>query len=133
MTFRFARSLALLLLIPAGAFAQITPGIQRAYMDTTCAPCRDFYRYANGKWLDTIVIPASYTGIGSGREMFDRNQEALYRVLERTAKNAPNEKDVTVRKLGILYAVLMDSARADREAALPVVMDLKRIDGIHTK
>jgi putative endopeptidase len=124
--------LLLLLLVPAVGLAQ-SVGINKAYMDTTCSPCRDFYRYANGHWLDNTIIPESYTSIGSGREMFDRNQQTLHSVLERTAANANTEKDVTVKKLGQLYAVLMDSTRADRDGALPIVADLKRIDGIKTK
>ena len=31
---------------PAPAAAQ--RGVNRAYLDTTCAPCRDFFTYANG-------------------------------------------------------------------------------------
>ena len=65
--------------LPASA-ADMPHGIQRAYMDTTCAPCHDFYRYANGAWIDKATIPPSYTVIGAGREIFDRNTEVLYRV-----------------------------------------------------
>ncbi|HYM82196.1 MAG TPA: M13 family metallopeptidase [Candidatus Limnocylindria bacterium] len=131
-TFRLLGLLVLTLSLPIGAAAK-TSGINLAYMDTTCSPCRDFYRHANGRWLDTIEIPASYTGIGSGREMFDRNQETLYRVLERAAQKAPTEKDATLRKLGSLYAVLMDSVRADREGVAPIAADLERIRAIQTK
>jgi putative endopeptidase len=108
-------------------------GVDLAFRDTTCSPCKDFWRYANGSWLDKTEIPPSYTGIGTGRLMFDHNQEVLHQVLDRAAAKAPTEKDPTLKKLGTLYAVLMDSTRADREGTKPIAADLARIDGIKTR
>jgi predicted metalloendopeptidase len=115
--------------LPALAAAQ-TPGPQRAYMDTTCSPCKDFFEYANGTWLATTRIPPAYPSIGMGREIFDRNQVTLTRVLERAAAGTATEKDPTLRKLGWLYAGLMDSTRTDREALAPVQADIERIERI---
>ena len=130
---RFACALVLLALsLPALAAAQ-APGPQTAYMDTTCAPCKDFFQYANGTWLATVQIPPSYPAIGMGREIFDRNQATLTRVLGRLAAEAGGQKDATLQKVGWLYAALMDSARADREGLAPVQADLARIDAIRTK
>jgi predicted metalloendopeptidase len=109
-----------------------TPTPNRAYMDTTCAPCKDFYRFANGAWMDTAEIPPSYTAIGAGREMADRNQDALYTVLETVRAKAATEKDPSLRKVGQLYSVLMDSTRADREGATPLAEHLKRVAAIQT-
>ena len=33
------------------------PGLELGYMDTSVSPKNDFYRYVNGKWLDSIQIP----------------------------------------------------------------------------
>jgi predicted metalloendopeptidase len=123
---------ALILCLPALAAAQ-THGPQRSYMDTTCAPCRDFFQYANGTWLSTVKIPPSYPAYGMGREIFDHNQVTLTRVLERAAAGADHEKDPTVQKVGWLYALLMDSTRADREGLAPLRKDFERIDAIRTK
>ena len=126
-------AIALLFLgLPALAAAQ-SHGPQRAYMDTTCSPCRDFFQYANGTWLATTEIPAAYPAYGMGFEINDRNQVTLTRVLERAAAGAAKEKDATLRKLGWLYAVLMDSTRADREGMAPVQADIERIETIATK
>ena len=102
----------------AGTLPQPSPN--RAYMDTTCSPCRDFYQFTNGAWLATAEIPPSYSNIGAGREMADRNQEALRSVLERVSAGAAGQPDATIRKLGHFYGLLMDSARADREGAAPL-------------
>src|SRR5438067_1687849 len=77
-----AFALGLLLSMPSRPAQAGGPGINRAFMDTSVEPCANFFRYANGAWYDTASIPAAYTGVGAGREMFDRNQEALHQVLE---------------------------------------------------
>ncbi len=35
-----------------------SPGIERDHMDLWVRPCDDFFRYANGAWLDRTPIPA---------------------------------------------------------------------------
>ena len=130
---RVARAITILALcVPVLAAAQAF-GPQRAFMDTSCAPCRDFFQYANGTWLATVQIPPSYPAFGMGREIFDRNQVTLTRVLERAGADAATQKDATLQKVGWLYALLMDSTRADREGLAPVRADLARIDAIRTR
>ncbi len=133
MNTRFLMAAVLALVLAASTAIAQTPGPNPKFMDTTCQPCKDFYRYANGAWMDTASIPPSYNGIGAGREIADRNQEVLHQVLDQTAAGAATEKDPTIKKLGIFYSVLMDSARADREGAAPLAAELKRIEAIKTR
>jgi putative endopeptidase len=126
------RLLLLLLLVPVAALAG-APGPNRAYTDTTCAPCGDFFQYANGTWLRTVEIPPAYPAYGNGREIYDRNQITLTSVLEKAAADAAGQKDATLRKVGWLYGVLMDSLRADREGMTPIRADLERVEGIRTR
>ena len=107
-------------------------GPKRAYLDETCPPCRDFFQYANGTWLQATQIPPAYAAYGMGREIFDRNQIVLQGVLERAAASADQEKDPTLRKVGWFYRVLMDSTCADREGFAPIQADLRRIDAIQS-
>jgi putative endopeptidase len=115
----------------AFAQSQTLPG--KGYMDMSCKPCQDFYRYANGAWMDTAQIPPAYFGIGAGREIFDRNQVALQRVLTRTAANASSEKDPTLQKLGWLYSCLLDSTRATRDGTKGIQETLNKIDAMQSK
>jgi predicted metalloendopeptidase len=126
---RLARCAAgLMLAAPAAA----QHGVNPAYIDTTCAPCRDFFSYANGAWLNTATIPAAYAGTGAARELFDRNTETLRKVLEGAAASADTTHDPALQKLGAFYASCMDSARADRAAAAPIAEELRLIAAIHT-
>jgi len=129
---RAAASLAALLVIPGVAAAQ-SHGIQKGFMDLSTPPCKDFFRYANGAWLDTVSIPAAYAAVGTGREMVDHNQEVLHTVLEQAKAHAATEKDPDIRKVGQLYAVLMDTDRAQHDGAKPIAPYLKQIDGLKTK
>jgi len=124
---------ALVLAFAAPAAHAQKSGVINSNMDTTCQPCKDFYRYANGKWLDEAVIPESYTGIGTGREIGDRNQEILFAALKKASANAATEKDPTLKKVGYLFAALMDSARADKEGIAPIAADLEKLKKISTK
>jgi predicted metalloendopeptidase len=116
---------------PTAAAAQ--RGVNHAYIDTTCAPCNDFFTYANGAWLKTATIPAAYDGTGAMRELADRNTDALRRVLDGAAAGADTARDPALRKLGAFYASCMDSAQADRAGATPIADELRRIDAIRTR
>ena len=116
--------------LPATGAAQL--GISRAYIDTTCLPCRDFFGYANGAWLNSATIPASYPSTGSARELFDRNQATLRTVLESAAAAADTARDPTLRKLGAFYASCMDSVRSNRAGAAPIARELQLIAAIRT-
>lgn len=116
-------------LAPTPAAAK-PPSFDRAQMDTTCAPCRDFYRYANGGWLDRTQIPAAYGRYGSFTELADRNQEILHALLERAAANQKAAPGSVTRMLGDYYGTCMDSASAEVAGAKPMQPLLTAIDAI---
>jgi predicted metalloendopeptidase len=131
----FARRLA----IPAvcaialgAARAAAQQGVNRAYLDTTCAPCRDFFTYANGAWVKNATIPPAYTSAGATRDLLDSNTAALRKVLEATAQGADSARDAALQKLGRFYASCMDSARAEASGYAPIADELRRIDAIRT-
>ena len=68
------------------------PAFDRANLDTTCAPCADFFRFANGGWLKRGVIPAAYPSFGSFQELSDRNEDILHKILDADAAAAGSGK-----------------------------------------
>ena len=100
--------------------------IARANMDTTCAPCADFFRYANGAWLDKTAIPPQFASYGIGRQMVDRTDAQLHIILE-DARRQQGTTDATTRRVGTFYGSCMDTARIERAGAQPLQAALRRI------
>jgi putative endopeptidase len=128
---------ASVLLVTVAALPAQVPGpvrpIDRARFDTTCAPCRDFFRYANGGWEARIEVPPHSASYGVGREIQDRTEGLLHKILEDAARTAPGSTDSTGRLIGVFYGSCMDSVRARREGASPLQPQLRRIAGIRTR
>jgi putative endopeptidase len=107
--------------------------INLADIDTTCAPCQNFYRFATGGWVKRTEIPAAFSSWSSFSELTDRNQAVVRSILESAARNAATTKDADVRKLGVFYETCMDSAAAERGGAQPIAAELDRISRIQTR
>ncbi len=98
--------LALAALLPFAATlrAEINP----ANFDTSVKPSEDFYRYANGGWLKTAVIPPDKAGWGTFEELDERSKASLHTILDR----ASTAKDATgiTKLVGDFFASGMDEA-----------------------
>jgi len=123
-----------LALLAAGAAAQTpTSALNPADVDTTCAPCRNFYRFATGGWEKRTPIPPAFSSWSSFNELADRNQAVIRGILETAAREAESTADPDRRRLGRFYATCMDSARAESEGAAPIADDLRRIAAVRTR
>ena len=89
-----------------------TKPIDPANIDTTCAPCRDFFQFANGGWLQRSDIPGDLPRWGSFNELQEQNNAALEEVLTEAARNAPTARDPDTRKLGTFYGTCMDQQQS---------------------
>ena len=105
-------------------------GLDPANLDTTCAPCQDFYRYANGGWLARTSLPPEYASYGSFTELVERNNETLHRIADRLAAAAPSTPKTTDAKLGAFYASCMDSSAVERAGTGPLQAALTLSDEI---
>lgn len=85
--------------------------------DPTVAPGEDFYRYANGGWLDANPIPAGYGSWGAFHEVDERNLEILQSLLERAAEEPADDLD---RLLGDYYHAGMDTAAIEAAGLEPL-------------
>jgi putative endopeptidase len=109
------------------------PPLSRENLDTTCAPCQNFYRYANGGWAAKNPVPAAFSSWSGFNELTERNNLVLKQVLETAAANAETTSDPNTRSLGRLYGTCMDSAAAERGGISPIAADLRRLDAIRTR
>jgi putative endopeptidase len=81
--------------------------------DPSADPGVDFYRYANGGWLDANPIPAGYGAWGSFEEVSRRNEVVLRELLERAAQE-PGDL------LGDAYAAGMDLEAIEAAGTEPI-------------
>jgi len=97
-------------------------------MDPGADPAADFYRYANGGWLDRTDIPAEEAAWSLASEIDEHNQELLHGILVDASKD--DEPEGLRRKLGDFWASGMDTERIDELGASPLDGELGRIAGV---
>jgi putative endopeptidase len=95
--------------------------------DPSADPAVDFYRFANGGWLDTNPIPPGYGSWGAFNEVTVRNQEILHALLVEAAESPQSELD---RMLGDYFAAGMDTAAIEAAGLSPIQPYLELIDAI---
>jgi putative endopeptidase len=110
-----------------------TQPIDPANIDSTCAPCQNFFQYANGGWIKRNTIPADQPRWGSFNELQEANYAALKDVLTEAAENASTTTDQNLRKLGTFYGTCMDSAAVEAAGIRPLQPELTRIAAIRDR
>jgi putative endopeptidase len=107
--------------------------IDPANMDLTQKPGEDFYRYANGRWLDENPIPGKETRWGSFNVLREFNSQALKNILIEASKDKKAKPGSIKKRVGDFYTAAMDSAAIEKAGADPIRPDLERISNLKTK
>ena len=109
-----------------------TFGFNVAGMDTSVAPGDDFFRYADGKWVDITEIPPDRSNLTSFAIISEMAAKRTRAIIEDTAKaEAPEGSEG--RKIGDYFATFMDEARIEQLGAAPLKPELDRIAAIRTR
>lgn len=100
--------------------------IDVASLDSSVAPGDNFFKYVNGKWLATAVIPPTQTSTGAFDELYNSTKANIKKLLEEAAKTNAGEGSLE-QKVGDFYASGMDSAAIEKRGFQPIKPSLKKI------
>jgi len=105
-------------------------GINLAFMDTLVKPSDDFFRYVNGKWLDSIEIPADRTRWGGFDELRKNTDDDIKKILDKAIKSKKYNSNSDQGKAINLYQTIMDTVTRDKNGIEPLRPFLEKIDAI---
>lgn len=108
-------------------------GIDVSNMDINLDPKNDFYRFANGNWLDKTEIPADQGRWGGFPELSKRNNKMVLGILEEAAKDPKYSEGSDERKAIDFFSVGMDSLHAEQVGVNAVKGWYDRIDNASSK
>ena len=104
--------------------------VETGYMDSAVKPSDNFFEFVNGKWLDTIKIPETESGIGAFNDLADRTRDHLHTILDSVSKGDQPSGSIG-QKVGDFYASGMDSITIENRGYEPVKPYLQKIDSIN--
>jgi putative endopeptidase len=131
---RMILSLALLasglVSFPVHSQEELTP-LDRKNMDLSIRPGDDFYRYANGRWIDALALPEDKSSYDSFTQVREQNRLRLRSLFESLAASTdPLVKGSPAQKVGDFYAAAMDTKQIEAQGILPLQADIARIDSL---
>lgn len=113
-------SFAIVVLLSSSVFAQGSKGVQVGDIDTSVAPCTDFFEYANGAWRKANPIPPSMVRWSRRWAAGELSKDRLHEILEQAAAKRDLPAGSPERLIGDFYAAGMDEARINALGAEPI-------------
>src|ERR1043166_3917055 len=110
-----------------------TWGFDLGGMAAATRPGDDFFRYANGTWINNTQIPADKPAYSLRLAMTDLTEKRLHEMMESLGAK-PNENPSTLEeKVGAFYRSFMDEARAEQLGAKAIEPELNNIKNAKTR
>lgn len=100
-------------------------------MDTTVDPGNDFFRYANGEWLDTTEIPADLSNYGMFTELALEAEQQVQAIIVELAETG-GEAGSPEQQVGDLYASWMNTEALDARGLEAIQPLMAEIDAAQT-
>ena len=95
-------------------------GFDSAGADLKAKPGDDFFRFANGTWLDRVQIPPDKAAYSLRLAMTDTTEQRLHDLMESLAAKAERTPKTTEGKVGAFYKSFMDEAAIEKLGATPL-------------
>jgi len=115
-----------------------TPGINLDLMDTSVKPNEDFFKYVNGKWLETNDIPDDRSSWGSFAELRKNTDEDALAILKAAMNTDKDFETIEVlpgsdqEKAVHYFQTIMDTVGRNKQGLKPLQPYLSKISAIKT-
>src|SRR5215475_14181232 len=109
-----------------------TWGFDLPGMDTATKPGDDFFRYANGTWLDKTQIPPDKAAYSLRLAMTDLTEQRLHEMMESLGAKPTDTPSTLEEKVGVFYRSFMDEARAEQLGAKAIESELNALKELKT-
>ncbi len=106
-------------------------GFDLAGRDTTVSPGADFFTYANGDYMKSLVIPPDRSRYGTFDALQVLSEDRQHVLLDQAAADAAATGDEA--KVGAFYKAFMDRPRIEALDAKPLAGDLAAIRAANTR
>ncbi|WP_223032165.1 M13 family metallopeptidase [Hanstruepera marina] len=112
------------------------PGINLDYVDTSVKPSEDFFKYVNGKWLETNEIPDDRTSWGSFAELRKKTDADALSILESAMSDNKDLEKIQIlpgsdqEKAVHYYQTIMDTVGRNQQGLDPIKPYLAKIEAI---
>src|SRR5215469_347985 len=125
---------AAIFVVAAATTSPVFPpwGVTLDYLDPAVSPGTDFFRYTNGRWLSSAVIPADRSVAGINLELDQGNEAKLRAIVGSLAAKPDAELTAEERKLRDLYNAFEDTRTIDAAGVSPLTDTLARITALAT-
>ncbi len=104
-------------------------GIDLGNQDASVRPGDDFFRYANGRWLDSFELPADRSDYGSFSVLADRSDQRVRSIIEDLADLEPAQGSIE-QKINHYFQSYMDTDRLNELGMDPLLPGLAAVDAI---
>ncbi len=103
----------------------------QADIDPTVDPRKDFFDYANGRWLASHPIPAAESSWGIGNEVEEDTYASLHKINQHFGRQRWPQGSYA-QKIGDFWNTAMDTAKVDEAGIEPLAEEIRRIDAVKT-
>jgi len=111
---------------PSGRPEIGTIGLDLTASDPSVKPGDNFFRYANGHWIDTFQIPDDRSNYGVFTRLSDLSEKRVRGIIEdAAAMHAAN--GTPEQRIGDYYAAFLDEGTIEAAGLHPIQADLDRI------
>lgn len=109
-----------------------TFGIDLSHQDSNVRPGDDFFRYTNGRWLDTFELPASRSNYGSFTVLSDRSDQRVRTIIDDLSSMEPAAGSIE-QKISDYYLSYMDVETLNELGIGPLRQGLATLSDIDTR